>query len=163
MIKNLEHQVKMEFGTGDIGFNAGAIKEDDGKIGIVIFYNQEARKIGDAGDIKAGTEVDINSFPVVMKFYRKESIDVVVKALLEAKRDMLGSLLNNISDEEIEETGVGTGNIVCEECAYESGEMDIKSAVFRINMQGGYFMFDGEGGTISKCPKCEEDSMWIEG
>lgn len=88
MIKQLQHQVKMEFGTGDIGFNAGAIKEDDNKVGIIIFYNQEPRNIGDTGDIKAGTEVDINDFPVVMKFYRKESIDVVIKALLEAKKEM---------------------------------------------------------------------------
>lgn len=88
MIKNLEHQVKMEFGTGDIGFNAGAIKEDDNKVGIVIFYNQEARGIGSTGDVKVGEEVDINDFPLVMKFYKKESIDVIVEALLEAKRDM---------------------------------------------------------------------------
>jgi len=32
--------------------------------------------------------VDINDFPVVMKFYRKESIDVVIEALLEAKKEM---------------------------------------------------------------------------
>ena len=88
MIKQLQHQAKMEFGTGDIGFNAGAIKEDDNKVGIIIFYNQESRNIGDIGDIKAGTEVDINDFPVVMKFYRKESIDVVIEALLEAKKEM---------------------------------------------------------------------------
>ena len=88
MIKNLGHQTKMEFGTGDIGFNAGAIKEDDNKTGIIIFYNQEAREIGATGDIKAGQEVDINDFPVIMKFYRKESIDVVIKALLEAKKEM---------------------------------------------------------------------------
>jgi len=88
MIKKLEHQTKMEFGTGDIGFNAGAIKEEDEKVGIVIFYNQEARVIGSTGDVKAGEEVDINDFPVVLKFYKKESIDVVIKALLEAKRDM---------------------------------------------------------------------------
>ena len=54
MIKQLQHQAKMEFGTGDIGFNAGAIKEDDNKVGIIIFYNQESRNIGDIGDIKAG-------------------------------------------------------------------------------------------------------------
>ena len=88
MIKELEHQVKMEFGTGDIGFNAGAIKEEGEKVGIVIFYNQEARKIGDLGDIKAGTEVDINDFPVIMKFYKKESIDALIEALLEAKKEM---------------------------------------------------------------------------
>ena len=88
MIKKLEHQTKMEFGTGDIGFNAGTIKEDDDKVGVIIFYNQEPRNIGDTGDIKAGEEVDINDFPVIMKFYKKESIDVVVKALLEAKKEM---------------------------------------------------------------------------
>ena len=88
MIKKLEHQTKIEFGTGDIGINAGAINENGNKVGIIIFYNQEARNIGDTGDIKAGTEVDINSFPVVMKFHRKESIDVVIKALLEAKKEM---------------------------------------------------------------------------
>ena len=88
MIKELEHQVKMEFGTGDIGFNAGVIKEEDKKVGIIIFYNQEARNIGDTGDIKAGTEIDINDFPVVVKFYRKESIDVLIEALLEAKKEM---------------------------------------------------------------------------
>lgn len=88
MIKKLEHQTKMEFGTGDIGFNAGAIKEENEKVGIVIFYNQEARVIGSTGDVKAGEEVDINDFPVVLKFYKKESIDVMIKALLEAKRDM---------------------------------------------------------------------------
>ena len=88
MIKQLEHQTKMEFGIGDIGFNAGSIKEDDAKVGVIIFYNQEARNIGDTGDIKAGEEVDINDFPVIMKFYKKESIDVVVKALLEAKKEM---------------------------------------------------------------------------
>ena len=87
MIKQLQHQVKMEFGTGDIGINPGAIKEDDNKVGIIIFYNQEPRNIGDTGDIKAGTEVDINDFPVVMKFYRKESIDEVIKTLLEAKKE----------------------------------------------------------------------------
>lgn len=88
MIKKLEHQTKMEFGTGDIGFNAGTIKEDDDKVGVIIFYNQEPRNIGDTGDIKAGEEVDINDFPVIMKFYKKESIDAVVKALLEVKKEM---------------------------------------------------------------------------
>ena len=88
MIKKLEHQVKMEFGTGNIGFNAGAIKEDDDKVGVIIFYNQEPRNIGDTGDIKAGEEVDINDFPVIMKFYKKESIDEIIEALLKAKEEM---------------------------------------------------------------------------
>lgn len=88
MIKKSEKQVEMQFGTGDIGFNSGAITEDDNKVGIVIFYNQGSREIGSVGDIKAGTEVDIRDFPVMMTFYKKESIDVLVKALLEAKKEM---------------------------------------------------------------------------
>ena len=88
MIKKLEHQTKIEFGTGDIGFYAGAIKEEDDTVGIVIFDSQEARKIGAEGDIRAGESVDINDFPVVMKFYRKESIDVLIESLLEANKEM---------------------------------------------------------------------------
>ena len=88
MIKKSEKQVEIQFGTGDIGFNSGAIAESDNKVGIIIFYNQEPREIGSVGDIKAGTEVDINDFPVVMKFYRRESIDVLIKALLEVKKEM---------------------------------------------------------------------------
>ena len=88
MIKKSQKQVEMQFGTGDIGFNAGAITEDDNKVGIIIFYNQEPREIGSIGDIRAGTEVDIRDFPVVMTFYKKESIDVLVEALLEAKKEM---------------------------------------------------------------------------
>ena len=88
MIKKLKYQTKMEFGIGDIGFNTGAIKEDDDKVGIVIFYNQEAREIGATSDIKAGEKVNIDDFPVVMKFYRKESVDVLIEALLEVKKEM---------------------------------------------------------------------------
>ncbi len=88
MIKKSEKQVEMQFGTGDIGFNSGAIAEGDNKIGIIIFYNQEPRDIGSLGDIKAGTEVDIRDFPVIMTFYKKESIDVLIEALLEARKEM---------------------------------------------------------------------------
>lgn len=70
-------------------------------------------------------------------------------------------LLNNITDKEIEGMGESQGNICCEECVYESGEMDIKSAIFKINMQGGYYMYDGEGGNINKCPNCQKDSLFI--
>lgn len=89
MIKVLGHQTKMEFGTGDIGFNAGAIKEEGDKVGMIIFYNQECREIGAIGDIKAGTPVNLNDFPVVMKFYKKDSIDVLIEALLETKKEMV--------------------------------------------------------------------------
>lgn len=88
MIKKSEKQVEMQFGTGDIGFNPGALIGNEQRIGTIIFYNQEPREIGSTGDIAAETEVDIRDFPVIMTFYKKESIDVLIEALLEAKKEM---------------------------------------------------------------------------
>lgn len=86
MIKTLENQVTMQFGTGDIGVNP--CYEKDGKTGALIFYNQTSREIGSEGDVKAGAKIDINDFPVVMVFNKKESIDVLINALNEVKNLM---------------------------------------------------------------------------
>ena len=90
MIKHFEGKVELVFGTGDIGINAGVF--DDARVirpvGLLIFYNQEARNIGDVADIKAGTTVAFEDFPVVMKFNKAESIDVLIEALNEAKQAM---------------------------------------------------------------------------
>lgn len=67
--------------------------------------------------------------------------------------------LNNITEEEIEKQGELKVYICCGECAYTTGYMDLKSAVFKVNMQGGYFMYDGEGGSVTKCPVCELDRL----
>ncbi len=88
MIKQEHNHVILEFGTGDIGLNAGSITKDNEVVGIIVFYNQEPREIGLPGDIKAGTEVDLNSFPVLMEFSKKESVDVIIKALQEVKQSM---------------------------------------------------------------------------
>lgn len=90
MIKHFEDRVKLVFGTGDIGFNAGVFDDDRaiGPVGILIFYNQEARNIGEVADIKAGTTVAFEDFPVVMQFNKVESIDVLIEALNEAKQAM---------------------------------------------------------------------------
>ena len=72
--------------------------------------------------------------------------------------------VNNISEEEILEMGKSRGEILCDNtnCSYEgTGHMRIDSAVFKVNMQGGYYMFDGEGGSISKCPICGKDSLYL--
>lgn len=67
--------------------------------------------------------------------------------------------MNNISQEELKEQGDIRTLICCEECDYETDIMSLRDAVFMINMQGGYFMWDGEGGPISKCPKCGEEGL----
>lgn len=68
-------------------------------------------------------------------------------------------MLNNISEQAIEEQGKMKGNIYCEECGYETGCMNMDKAVFKVNMQGGYFMYDSEGGSITKCPACGFDGL----
>lgn len=90
MIKILSDNVKMIFGTGDIGINSGIYKDSSNKkMVITIFYNQEPRTIGDPADIAPGTKVNIDEFPILMEFHAVESIDVIIEALLEAKKLML--------------------------------------------------------------------------
>lgn len=89
MIKTFENRTEMLFGAGDIGFNSGVYIENDELVGVLIFYNQEAREIGEPGDIKVGVSVNLEDFPVMIKFTKKESIDVLIKALEEAKESMI--------------------------------------------------------------------------
>ena len=90
MIKSIDDGIEMVFGTGDIGVNSGGYVESDEKVGgFVIFYNQEPRPIGSPGDISPGSVVGVNDFPVVMKFHKTESIDVLIGALLGAKNMMV--------------------------------------------------------------------------
>lgn len=90
MIKNVDGKTEMIFGTGDIGFNPGVYEEGDKNIGVMIFYNQEPREIGFGnGDVKAGVTVDIRDFPVVLKFNKTDSIDVLIGALQEIKSIMV--------------------------------------------------------------------------
>jgi hypothetical protein len=89
LINRNENQVDLEFGTGDICVNSGFYLDDDNKkIGIIAFSNQSQREIGIEGDIKAGQECKVGDFPVIMTFIKKESIDVVINALIDAKKQM---------------------------------------------------------------------------
>jgi hypothetical protein len=88
LIKTYARQIDLEFGTGDIGFNSGHYLEGGRKIGVIGFYNQEPRPIGAVADKKAGQEYSVGDFPIIMTFYKKESIDVVIQALLDAKKEM---------------------------------------------------------------------------
>jgi len=87
MIKRENESVKLEFGTGDICVAGGYIEQEGYKIGVVIFANQDPREIGSPGIVKAG-EGSLDDYPVVMTFSKKESIDVVIKKLEEAKSYM---------------------------------------------------------------------------
>ena len=90
MINKSEIQIELQFGAGDICVNGGCFMEENEKIGIVAFSNQSPREINSEGDIKAGTGHKLGEFPVIMTFYKKESIDVVIGQLEEAKKSMEG-------------------------------------------------------------------------
>lgn len=80
MIVKSKEQVKLEFGNGDICIAGGYIDGEDKKTGFVIFVNQEPREIGSVGVIKSG-EVDLEEYPIIMTFSKKESIDAVIGQL----------------------------------------------------------------------------------
>lgn len=83
------NQSGLEFGTGDICINGGGyIDNENNKVGVVAFSNQEPRKIGVEGEIKVGQECKLEDVPVIMTFMKKESIDMVIKALLDAREFM---------------------------------------------------------------------------
>ena len=79
-------KVIIEFGTGDICITGGDTNQSD--YGLVTFTNQKSREIGTPGIHVAGTEVSIDSVDVWMTFSKKESIDVLIHELEEAKRWM---------------------------------------------------------------------------
>jgi hypothetical protein len=82
-------QTDLEFGNGDICVNSGwYVDEKNKKVGMVAFSNQSPGEIGAEGNIKISQECKVGDFPIIMTFMRKESIDVVIKALLDAKERM---------------------------------------------------------------------------
>lgn len=85
MISRDKKQVKLEFGNGDICIAGGVTEYEDGhKTGFVIYVNQEPREIGSSGVVKAG-EINLTDYPVLMTFSNKESIDVVIGQLEQAR------------------------------------------------------------------------------
>lgn len=70
--------------------------------------------------------------------------------------------LNNIPEEEIDRQGEDKGSIRCDECGYDSGYTSFSKAVYKVNMQGGYFMYDGQGGSDTKCPVCSGDHLTFD-
>lgn len=87
MINRNEEQVKLEFGNGDICIAGGYTDNEDKRTGFVLFTNQEPRDIGSVGVIKSG-EVNLEEYPIIMTFSKRESIDVVIRELEKAKELM---------------------------------------------------------------------------
>lgn len=86
MIKKFDDRTELIFGTGDIGMNPGVYIEDDKNVGVMVCYNQEPREIGhNNADVKGGTTINMEDYPVVLKFHKVESVDVVIHALKEIK------------------------------------------------------------------------------
>ena len=88
MITKHENTLDCEFGTGDICVTGSHFVEDNKRLGIVTFSNQTSREIGTECVIKAGQPYKLGDFPVIFTFTKKESIDVVIRALEDARREM---------------------------------------------------------------------------
>ncbi|OMF00268.1 hypothetical protein BK124_11455 [Paenibacillus amylolyticus] len=81
-----EGQTQIEFGTGDINVSPGLLQLDY-PCGVVVFQPKEVGPIGE----RRKNEVVVAPpalTPVRMTFDKVESIDVVIRALREAKRMM---------------------------------------------------------------------------
>lgn len=76
-----------------------------------------------------------------------------------SQRPATSEPLNHISEDEIIRQGKINTCICCDECDYSTGMLTLSQAVFKVNMQGGYFMYDGSGGPISRCPSCGLDQL----
>ncbi|CAM4274286.1 hypothetical protein [Paenibacillus xylanexedens] len=81
-----EGQTQIEFGTGDINVSPGLIQLDY-PCGVVVFQPKEPGAIGERKKNERVVALPAET-PVRMTFDKVESIDVVIRALQEAKRMM---------------------------------------------------------------------------
>lgn len=84
----IKGNLELKFGTGDINIMTGHFIEDGKKIAYTGYRNQTPREIGTEGDDTSNIE-KLNDMPILMTFYKTESIDVLIKALEEAKQLMI--------------------------------------------------------------------------
>lgn len=70
--------------------------------------------------------------------------------------------INNLTDKEIREMGLNAVDIYCENCGYEVKTGLLRDSVFKVNMQGGYYKYDGQGGCETQCPVCKLDKLVTE-
>jgi hypothetical protein len=78
--------VMIEFGASDICITGGDSSQSE--YGLVTLTNQKPRPIGTPGIHGAGSDVSPKNVDVWITFTNKESIDVLIHELEEAKRWM---------------------------------------------------------------------------
>jgi hypothetical protein len=87
IVKDID-STELEFGYGDIEV-APALLQCDETIGAVCFFQRaKPQAIGERGDYTPNMVVERENTPVRMTFEKVQSIDVVIKALQEAKELM---------------------------------------------------------------------------
>ena len=100
-IVDIEKSKQLEFGSGDIEVAPGLLTADD-IVGAVCFFQRETpNPIGEKSDyFKPYQVVDLKDTPVRMLFEKVESIDVVIRALEQAKKFMINKQITN--EDEVE-------------------------------------------------------------
>ncbi|MGG1659519.1 hypothetical protein [Brevibacillus sp. NRS-1366] len=75
---------QLHFGSGDISAGGGLLAMDE-TVGVVTFQQQAPREIGTKGEYGPGHELEARDTPVRMTFDKVESIDVVIRQLVEVR------------------------------------------------------------------------------
>jgi hypothetical protein len=92
-----EGQTQIEFGTGDINVSPGLLQLDY-PCGVVAFQPKESGPIGERQKNERVVAPPAET-PVRMTFDKVESIDVVIRALHEAKRMMQEETWQSLMDQ----------------------------------------------------------------
>ncbi|TSB47144.1 hypothetical protein [Alkalicoccobacillus porphyridii] len=88
-ISDINDSKQLTFGYGDIEVGTGLMRPES-RVGVVCFFNNTApRPIGTKNTFKVPKVVSIEETPVRMIFEKSESVDVVIRALQDAKLKML--------------------------------------------------------------------------
>jgi hypothetical protein len=93
-IEKYNESMQIHLGFGDVEVAHGLLTTEE-TIGCVCFFNRkEAQPIGTKTDYPDNFEVEVESIPVRITFDKKESIDVIIRALQDAKTMMINKDLN---------------------------------------------------------------------
>jgi hypothetical protein len=86
--------VQVHLGFGDVEVAHGLLTTEE-TIGCICFFNRkEPQPIGTLTEYPDNLEVEVEATPVRITFDKKESIDVMIRALQDAKTMMINKDLN---------------------------------------------------------------------
>ena len=91
MVFNINDQMVVVMGFGDVGLDSGYMKTSKGSVvGTLGIATNKKREVGTVIDI-SGEHHEISEYPVVLTFSKIRSVDTMINALQDIKRGMEGN------------------------------------------------------------------------